>query len=178
LIMGKFNYSANWGKNYDPSLFGEALNVYRNSGMFSAAPSAQASEESALGKALAEAKKHGVTLDSSSLGAIALAGALGPPKQPGYFEPGGDRQKLEDVMRMRREEANYAQKLGKESAREALLLSSISKIGPTLATALGGPSWDTIERNRETGLNAINNIKQSTLQPLSTAQFQPRSYYS
>lgn len=174
--MAKLEYSADWTKNWNPAPFGDLLNIYRGSGF--SAPFAQNQEESMLGKAIADAKKYGVTLDPSSLGGIALAGALAPPKQPGFNEPNGTKEQLTWWLEQQKKQAEEAQKLGKESAREALLLSSISKIGPTLATALGGPSWDTIERNRETGLNAINNIKQSTLQPLSTAQFQARSYYS
>ena len=122
--------------------------------------------------------KYKITPDQSTLSNLIISQAFLGPKTPGFNEKGGLREQLDYASQKKREEADYAQKLGKESAREALLLSSIGKIGPMLSTALGGPSWDTIERNRETGLNAINNIKQSTLQPLSPAQFQPRSYYS
>ena len=169
--------TVDWAKNFKPEPFGDLLNLYRSSSL-SAAPSAQATEESFLGKAIADAKKSGVTLDPATLSNIALVGALSPPKQPGYFEAGGTKEQLRDYAQLRREEADYAQKLGKESAREALLLNSIGKLGTNLSTALGGPSWETIERNRATGLTAINSIHPSTLQPLSTAQFQPRSYYS
>ena len=68
--------------------------------------------------------------------------------------------------------------MNKAANDRALLSTVISKFGDNIGRAIGGPSWDTIERNRSTGFTAINNIPQSTLQPLSTAQFQSRNYYS
>lgn len=85
---------------------------------------------------------------------------------------------LDYNAKLQKESADYAQKLGKESAREALFLSSISKVGENLTRAMGGPPSDIVERNRQSGLTAINNINPSTIQPVSIAQFHPRSYYS
>ena len=166
-----------WAKNIKSEPFGNLLNLYRGSSL-STAPSAQTTEESFLGKAIAEAKRNGVTLDPSTLGTLALVGSLSPSKQPGFSEPGGEKEKLDYWAQLQKEQAAERQRLGTESTEKALLYSSIGNIGKTLSTALGGPSWDTIERNRSTGLQAINNINPSTIQPLSTAQFQARSYYS
>lgn len=85
---------------------------------------------------------------------------------------------LDYNAKLQKESADYAQKLGKESAREALLLSSISKVGENLTRAMGGLPLDTIERNRQSGFTAINNIKPPTLQSFPVAQFQSQSYYS
>jgi hypothetical protein len=68
--------------------------------------------------------------------------------------------------------------MNKKANQEAVLLQSISGLGKNIAAGLGGPSWDTIERNRQSGLTAINNINPSTIQPVSIAQLQPRLYYS
>ena len=68
--------------------------------------------------------------------------------------------------------------MNKEASGQALLMKSISQIGPSLATALGGPSWETLANRHSNNLTAINNINPSTLQPLSTAQFQSKNYYA
>jgi len=172
--MANLDYSAAWGKNYNPSPFGDLLSLYRNGEMFSAGSPAATKQPSQPATftpppGVDPTAAYLINRQNPSAEEMEAAAELGFKRTT---------RGLDYNAKLQRESADYAQKLGKESAREALLLSSISKIGPMLSTALGGPSWDTIERNRETGLNAINNIKQSTLQPLSTAQFQPRSYYS
>ena len=95
---------------------------------------------------------------------------------PGFFE--GMKQRNIDTKNLFREMALEKAEMNKKANEESLLIKSIGDIGGNLSRALGGPSWDTIERNRQSGLTAINNIHPSTIQPLSTAQFQPRSYYS
>ena len=121
-----------WAKNIKSEPFGNLLNLYRGSSV-SAAPSAQTTEESFLGKAIAEAKRNGVILDSSTIGNLALVGALSPSKQPGFSEPGGEKEKLDYWAQLQKEQALERQRLGKESTAEAfkykMLQQGIDKIG-------------------------------------------------
>ena len=115
--------------------------------------------------------------DTRKLAMFAMPGFLGAEPIP-YLGPDGMKQQRIDTKNLLKEIALEKAEMNKKANKEALLLQSIGDIGKNLSTAIGGPSWDTIERNRSTGLAAINNINPSTIQPLSTAQFQSRSYYS
>ena len=127
-------------------------------------------------KAFQEGTK-GMDSDTRKLAMFAMPGFFGAEPIP-YLGPDGTKQRNIDTKNLFKEIALEKAEMNKKANKEALLLQSIGDIGKNLSTALGGPSWDTIERNRSTGLAAINNINPSTIQPLSTAQFQPRSYYS
>lgn len=133
---------------------------------------------SALSRLLGTAKTYNIPLDSSIFGIAAMADAFGGPKTPGYSDKGGLKEQWNDLEERQKRQAAYRQELGMQSTGQALLMNTIGKLGSTLSTALGGPSWDTIERNRQSGLTAINSINPSTIQPLSIAQFQPKIYYS
>ena len=135
-------------------------------------------DESALGRFLRTAKAYDIPLDSSTLSIAAMADAFGGPKTPGYSDKGGLKEQWDDLEERQKRQADYRQELGKQSTGQVVLANTINKLGSTLSTALGGPSWDTIERNRQSGLTAINSINPSTIQPLSIAQFQPKVYYS
>lgn len=126
--------------------------------------------------AFQEATK-GMDSDTKKLAMLGMPGFFGAEPIP-YLGPEGMKQRNIDTKNLFKEMALEKAEMNKKANKEALLLQSIGDIGKNLSTALGGPSWDTIERNRSTGLAAINNINPSTIQPLSTAQFQPRSYYS
>jgi len=119
----------------------------------------------------------GMDPDTQKLAMFAMPGLFGAEPIP-YLGPEGMKQRNIDTKNLLKEMALEKAEMNKKANAEALLIKSIGDIGGNLSRAIGGPSWETLERNRESGLTAINNIKQSTLQPLSTAQFQPRSYYS
>jgi hypothetical protein len=75
--------------------------------------------ESALEKFIRVAKENGITPDPSTLGILAAADAFGSTKTPGYREEGGLRDQLYDLNSLQKEQADYRQKLGKESTAEA-----------------------------------------------------------
>lgn len=90
-------------------------------------------EESALARFLRTAKENGITPDQSTLSILAAADAFGGPKTPGYREEGGLRDQLYDLNRLQQEQADYRQKLGKESTAEAfkykMFQQGLDKIG-------------------------------------------------
>ena len=90
-------------------------------------------EESALARFLRIAKENKIIPDQSTLSIFAAADAFGGPKTPGYREEGGLRDQLYDLNRLQQEQADYRQKLGKESTAEAfkykMLQQGIDKIG-------------------------------------------------
>ena len=113
-------------------------------------------------------------VDTRQLGMFAI---------PGLFDaetlPWEDQQKRLGWYLGEQEKAAVKKaEMNERANNRALFNTVISKFGDNIGRAIGGPSWDTIERNRATGLTAINNIPQPTLQPLSPAQFQSRPYYS
>jgi len=86
----------------------------------SVAPTASVTQDdSPFGRALAEAKRYGITLDSGTLGILAAGSAFQGPPTPKYNESGGLREQLYDLNRLQQEQADYRQKLGKESTAEA-----------------------------------------------------------
>jgi hypothetical protein len=89
--------------------------------------------ESALVRFIREAKENNITPDSSTLSMLAFADAIGGPKTPGYREEGGLRDQLYDWNSLQKEQADYRQKLGKESTAEAfkykMFQQAIDKIG-------------------------------------------------
>ena len=119
----------------------------------------------------------GMDPDSQRLAMFAMPGLFGAETIP-YEGTGGMKQQRIDTKNLLKEMALEKAEMNKKANAESLLIKSIGDIGGNLSRAIGGPSWETLERNRESGLAAINNIRPSTIQPLSTAQFQPRSYYS
>ena len=64
---------------------------------------------------------------------MAAGSAFQGPKTPGYNDTGGLREQLYDLNRLQQEQADYRQKLGKESTAEAfkykMLQQGIDKIG-------------------------------------------------
>jgi hypothetical protein len=76
-------------------------------------------DESALSRFLRIAKENNITPDSNTLGILAAADAFGGPKTPGYREEGGLRDQLYDLNSLQQQQADYRQKLGKESTAEA-----------------------------------------------------------
>ena len=77
--------------------------------------------------------KHKITPDQSTLSSLILSQALQGPPTPKYNDPGGLREQLYDLNRLQQEQADYRQKLGKESTAEAfkyrMLQQGIDKIG-------------------------------------------------
>ena len=127
-------------------------------------------------KAYEEASK-GLSPELKQIGFLGMPGLFGAETIP-YEGPGGQKERFKDQLGMLEGAALKKAEMNKKANEESLLIKSIGDIGGNLSRAIGGPSWDTIERNRQSGLTAINSINPSTIQPLSTAQFQPRSYYS
>jgi hypothetical protein len=119
----------------------------------------------------------GMDPDTQKLAMFAMPGLFGAEPIP-YLGPEGMKQRNIDTKNLLKEMALEKAEMNEKANDRALFNTMISKFGDNIARALGGPSWDTIERNRATGLTAINNINPSTLQPLTTAQFQSRNYYS
>lgn len=63
--------------------------------------------------------KYKITPDQSTLSNLILSQALLGPKPPGFSEKDGLREQLDYASQKKRDEADYAQKLGKESTAEA-----------------------------------------------------------
>ena len=170
--------NVDWTTKIKSLPFGEYLNTGDLSKSLSPVVGEQDESFDGLDNLLKTADKYGIKLDSNTLSNFALINAIKGPKTPGYADKGGTKDQLDDLEERQKRQADYRQELGMQSSGQALLMNSIGKLGSTLSTALGGPSWDTIERNRQSGLTAINSINPSTIQPLSIAQFQSRPYYS
>jgi len=124
-----------------------------------------------------EAATKGLSPGLKEMGFLGMPGLFGAETIP-WEGTGGEKDRFDYRMGKLEEAALKRAEMNKKANAEALLIKSIGDIGGNLSRAIGGPSWETLERNRESGLTAINNIKPSTIQPLSVAQFQPRSYYS
>ena len=154
--------AVDWSTNYKPEPFGNLLNLYRGSSL-SAAPSAQTTEESFLGKAIAEAKRNGVTLDSSTLSNLALVGALSPSKQPGFSESGGEKEKLDYWSQKQKEQADYRQQLGEQSTKKALMYSTIAKLPEQMANAFSPYGGQTGALMAYEGISKIPEIYRNTL---------------
>ena len=170
--------NVDWTTEIKSRPFGEYLNTGDLSKSLSSVVGEQDKSFDGLDNFLKTAEKYGIKLDSNALSNFALVNAIKGPKTLGYADKGGLKDQLDDLEARDKRQADYRQELGMQSSGQALLMNSIGKLGSTLSTALGGPSWDTIERNRQSGLTAINNIRPSTIQPLEIAQFQSRPYYS
>ena len=93
-------------------------------------------EESALERFLKTAEQYKIKPDQSTLGIFAAADAFRGPKTPGYREEGGLRDQLYDLNRLQQEQADYRQKLGKESTAKAfeyaLLRRGLESVGNAL----------------------------------------------
>jgi hypothetical protein len=63
--------------------------------------------------------KYKITPDQSTLSNLILSQALLGPKPPGFSEKDGLKEQLDYASQKKRDEADYAQKLGKESTAEA-----------------------------------------------------------
>ena len=124
-----------------------------------------------------EAATKGLSPGLKEMAFLGMPGLFGAETIP-WEGPGGEKDRFDYRMGKLEEAALKRAEMNKKANAESLLIKSIGDIGGNLSRAIGGPSWETLERNRESGLAAINNIRPSTIQPLSTAQFQPRSYYS
>ena len=138
--------------------------------------------EELLNKRLGQIKAYGDATkdwptDLRQLGMLTMPGFIDAEPIP-YGGPEGTKQRNRDTKELLKEMALEKAEMNERANDRALFNTVISKFGENIARGLGGPSWDTIERNRATGLTAINNINPSTLQPLTTAQFQSRNYYS
>lgn len=127
-------------------------------------------------KAYDEASK-GFSPELKQAGLLGMPGFFGAEPIPWEGE-GGQKARFDYQMDKFEGAALKKAEMNKKANQEAVLLQSISGLGKNIAAGLGGPSWDTIERNRQSGLTAINNINPSTIQPVSIAQLQPRLYYS
>jgi hypothetical protein len=135
--------------------------------------------EDMLNKRIGQIKMYGeatkdLPLDLRQMGMLAIPGFFDAEKEP-WEET---QKKLGWYLGEQEKAALKRSEMNKEASGQALLMKSISQIGPSLATALGGPSWETLANRHSNNLTAINNINPSTLQPLSTAQFQSKNYYS
>ena len=117
--------------------FGDYLKTGDLSGSLSlnsAAPAASVvQDDDPIGRAFAAAKRHNITLDQGTLNILAAGSAFQGPKTPGYNDPGGLRDQLYDLNRLQQEQADYRQKLGKESTAEAfkynLLRRGLESVG-------------------------------------------------
>ena len=127
-------------------------------------------------KAFQDATK-GMDSDTRKLAMFAMPGFFGAEPIP-YLGPEGMKQQRIDTKNLLKEMALEKAEMNKKANEQATLMTSIAGLGKNIAAGLGGPSWDTIERNRFTGLEAINKINPPTIQPVSIAQFQSRPYYS
>ena len=124
-----------------------------------------------------EEASKGLSPELKQIGLLGMPGLFGAEPIPWEGE-GGQKARFDYQMGKLEKAALKKAEMNKKANEESLLIKSIGDIGGNLSRALGGPSWDTIERNRQSGLTSINSINPSTIQPLSTAQFQTRSYYS
>ena len=92
-----------------------------------------AQDEDPIGRAIASAKRYGITLDPGTLNILAAGSAFQGPKTPGFSEPGGEKEKLDYWAQLQKEQALERQRLGKESTAEAfkykMLQQGIDKIG-------------------------------------------------
>ena len=127
-------------------------------------------------KAYEEASK-GLSPELKQVGLLGMPGLFGAEPIPWEGE-GGQKARFDYQMGKLEEAALKKAEINKKANQEAALLQSVVGLGKNIAAGLGGPSWDTIERNRATGIAGINNINPSTIQPLSIAQFQSKPYYS
>ena len=119
----------------------------------------------------------GMDPDSQRLAMFAMPGLFGAETIP-YEGTGGMKQQCIDTKNLLKEMALEKAEMNKKANEESVLLQSVAGLGKNIAAGLGGPSWDTIERNRQSGFTAINNMRPPTIQPLEIAQFQSRPYYS
>jgi len=119
----------------------------------------------------------GMDSDTRKLAMLGMPGFFGAEPIP-YLGAEGIKQRNIDTKNLLREMALEKAEMNKKANQETVLLQSIAGLGKSIAAGLGGPSWDTIERNRQSGLTAINNMRPPTIQPLEIAQFQSRPYYS
>jgi hypothetical protein len=119
----------------------------------------------------------GLDPDTQKLAMFAMPGFFGA-EPISYLGPEGTKQRNIDTKNLLREIALEKAEMNKKANQETVLLQSVAGLGKNIAAGFGGPSWDTIERNRATGIAGINNINPPTIQPLSIAQFQSRPYYA
>ena len=119
----------------------------------------------------------GMDPDSQRLAMFGIPGLFGAETLP-WEGTGGEKDRFDYRMGKLEEAAVKKAEMNKKANEESVLLQSVAGLGKNIAAGLGGPSWDTIERNRQSGFTAINNIRPSTIQPLEIAQFQSRPYYS
>jgi len=127
-------------------------------------------------KAYEEASK-GLSPELKQVGLLGMPGLFGAEPIPWEGE-GGQKARFDYQMGKLEEAALKKAEMNKKANQETVLLQAVAGLGKNIAAGLGGPSWDTIERNRQSGLTAINNMRPPTIQPLEIAQFQSRPYYS
>jgi len=121
-----------------------------------------------------EAATKGLSPGLKEMGFLGIPGLFNTEKEP-WEET---QKKLKWYLGEQENAAVKKAEMNKKANQEAVLLQSVAGLGKNIAAGLGGPSWDTIERNRQSGLTAINNMRPPTIQPLEIAQFQSRPYYS
>ena len=124
-----------------------------------------------------EAAAKGLSPQAQQLALLGMPGMFGA-ETIAWEGPGGQKDRFDYQMGMLKQAALDKAEMNKKANEQATLMASIGGLGKNIAAGLGGPSWDTIERNRFTGLEAINKINPPTIQPVSIAQFQSRPYYS
>lgn len=124
-----------------------------------------------------EAATKGLSPGLKEMGFLGMPGLFGAETIP-WEGTGGEKDRFDYRMGKLEEAAVKKAEMNKKANQEAVLLQSVAGLGKNIAAGLGGPSWDTIERNRQSGLTAINNMRPPTIQPLEIAQFQSRPYYS
>lgn len=124
-----------------------------------------------------EAAAKGLSPQAQQLALLGMPGMFGA-ETIAWEGPGGQKDRFDYQMGMLKQAALDKAEMNKKANEQTTLMASIGNLGKTLSTAIGGPSWDTIERNRQSGLTAMNSIPRPTLQGMPVAQFQPHSYYS
>jgi len=120
--------------------------------------------------------KYKITPDQSTLSNLIVSQAFLGPKTPGFNEKGGLREQLDYASQKNREEADYAQKLGKESVWEAAKAKMILDLPGKLANAFnpyGSPQGALAYAAQ---LNNLPNVANDTMRSIPMMNVQSIPY--
>lgn len=122
-----------------------------------------AQDEDPIGRAIASAKRYGITLDPGTLNILAAGSAFQGPKTPGFSEPGGEKEKLDYWTQKQKEQADYRQQLGEQSTKKALMYSTIAKLPEQMANAFSPYGGQTGALMAYEGMSRIPEMYRNTL---------------